>query len=230
MAPVDYSASSAGRRTHQYAVDLFAPEGASVRAVSRGVVVLADRDWSRANLFSTTSRKGGNAVIVFDPDHDRFYRYCHMGTVLVSAGELVAAGQIVGNVGHSGLNASQAGHGRHLHFETNEYLQGHVRALDYRRLRTMLRQWRATSANVGALGTTRALSACPLPEVFESQDLFHRSDSYRHGGSEWRGGGRCDRCADGVVAGLQAASWGCGPRNFDGFAPLVGYGALVQRL
>jgi murein DD-endopeptidase MepM/ murein hydrolase activator NlpD len=145
VAPVDYSASSAGRRTHQYAVDLFAPEGAAVHAVSRGVVVLADRDWSRANLFSTTSRKGGNAVIVFDPDHDRFYRYCHLGGVLVSAGELVAAGQIVGNVGHSGLNASEAGHGRHLHFETNEYLQGHVRALDYRRLRTMLRQWRDVS-------------------------------------------------------------------------------------
>ena len=142
VAPVDYRASSAGRRTHQYAVDLFAPEGAVVRAVSRGLVVLADRDWSRDNLFSTTSRKGGNAVIVFDPDRDRFYRYCHMGSVLVSAGDLVSAGQIVGNVGHSGLNASQAGHGRHLHFETNEYLQGHVRALDYRRLRTMLRQWR----------------------------------------------------------------------------------------
>ena len=145
VEPVDYRASSAGRRTHQYAVDLFAAEGAAVRAVSRGLVVLADRDWSRANLFSTTSRKGGNAVIVFDPDHDRFYRYCHMGTVVVSAGELVSAGQIVGNVGHSGLNASQAGHGHHLHFETNEYLQGHVRALDYRRLRTMLREWRAVS-------------------------------------------------------------------------------------
>ena len=91
VAPVDYSASSAGRRTHQYAIDLFAPEGASVRAVSRGIVVLADRDWSQANLFSTTSRKGGNAVIVFDPDHDRFYRYCHMGAVLVSAGELVCS-------------------------------------------------------------------------------------------------------------------------------------------
>jgi len=147
VTPVDYSASSAGRRTHQYAVDLFAPEGAAVRASSRGMVVLADRDWSRANLFSTTSRKGGNAVIVFDPDHDRFYRYCHLGAVLVSAGELVAAGQIVGNVGHSGLNASEAGHGRHLHFETNEYLQGHVRALDYRRLRTMLRQWRTETVS-----------------------------------------------------------------------------------
>ncbi len=143
--PVTYTASGGGRRSHQFAIDLFAPEGAPVRAVSRGLIVLADRDWSPANLFSTTSRKGGNAVILFDPDRDRFYRYCHMSTVRVSAGDLVAAGQIVGNVGHSGLNASQAGHGHHLHFETNEFVDGRVRAIDYRRLRTMLRQWRSLS-------------------------------------------------------------------------------------
>ena len=143
--PVAYSAVGGGRRSHRYAIDLFAPEGTAVHAVSRGVVVLADRDWSPANLFSTTSRKGGNSVIVFDPDHDRFYRYCHMSAVQVRAGEPVEAGQIVGTVGHSGLNASQPGHGRHLHFETNEYVQGRVRAVDYRRLRIMLRRWQSSA-------------------------------------------------------------------------------------
>ena len=143
VAPVIYSASSGGRRSHRYAIDLFAAEGAVVCSVSRGVVVMADGDWSPDNLFSTTSRRGGNAVIVFDPDHDRFYRYCHMGTVSVSAGRLIAAGQAIGTVGHTGLNASQPGHGRHLHLEVNEYLDGHVRAIDYRGLRAMLRQWRS---------------------------------------------------------------------------------------
>jgi murein DD-endopeptidase MepM/ murein hydrolase activator NlpD len=142
--PVAYLAVS-GRRSHHYAIDLFAREGAPVIAVSRGVVVLADRDWSPENLFSTTSRKGGNAVIVFDPDRDRFYRYCHLSSVKVSSGDLVAAGERLGDVGHSGLNASQAGHGRHLHFETNEYSDGQVRALSYQRLRTMLRGWRSSS-------------------------------------------------------------------------------------
>lgn len=141
VAPVIYSASSGGRRSHRYAIDLFAAEGAAVRSVSRGVVIIADGDWSPDNLFSTTSRKGGNAVIVFDPDHDRFYRYCHMNTVSVSAGKLNAAGQMIGTVGHTGLNASQPGHGHHLHLEVNEYVDGHVRAIDYRRLRAMLRQW-----------------------------------------------------------------------------------------
>lgn len=151
--PVAYSAVG-GSRTHRYAVDLFAKEGAAVRAVSRGIVVLADRDWDPANLFSTTSRKGGNAVIVFDPDHDRFYRYCHMNTVEVSAGKLVAAGEAVGSVGHSGLNASQPGHGRHLHFETNQYLEGHVSAIEYRQLRTLLRQWRSPSGVDAGKATT----------------------------------------------------------------------------
>lgn len=138
--PVVFTSLSGGRRSHRYAIDLFAPEGSPVRSASRGVVILADHDWSPENYFSTTSRKGGNAVIVFDPDQDRFYRYCHLSTVLVSPGQLVASARIIGAVGHTGLNASLPGHGRHLHFEVNEYIDGHVRAIDYRHLLAILRQ------------------------------------------------------------------------------------------
>lgn len=143
--PVAYQSAGGGRRSHRYAIDLFAPEGAAVHAVSRGIIVLADRGWDPQNLFSTSSRRGGNAVIVFDPDHDRFYRYCHLSAVEVSAGAIVAAGQAIGAVGHTGLDASQPGHGRHLHFEANEYVDGHMRAIDQRRLRTLLRAWRPRS-------------------------------------------------------------------------------------
>jgi murein DD-endopeptidase MepM/ murein hydrolase activator NlpD len=138
--PVAYRVMSA-RRSHHFAVDLFAPEGAPVVAVSRGLVVLADRDWSKENLFSTTSRKGGNAVIVFDPDQNRFYRYCHLSAVKTSVGDVVAAGAELGQVGHTGLNASRDGHGRHLHFEANEWTNGKVRSIEYSRLRTMLASW-----------------------------------------------------------------------------------------
>jgi murein DD-endopeptidase MepM/ murein hydrolase activator NlpD len=161
VKPVAYLAVS-GRRSHRYAIDLFAPEGTPAIAVSRGVVVLADRDWIPENLFSTTSRKGGNAVIVFDPDRDRFYRYCHLNSVKVSSGDLVAAGERLGDVGHSGLNASQAGHGRHLHFEINEYSDGQVRALSYQRLRVTLRGWRSSSSpgdGTGGLQAAPPLSA-----------------------------------------------------------------------
>jgi murein DD-endopeptidase MepM/ murein hydrolase activator NlpD len=144
--PVAYRVMS-GRRSHHFAVDLFAPEGAPVVTVSRGLVVLADRDWSKENLFSTTSRKGGNAVIVFDPDQNRFYRYCHLGVVKISIGDVVAAGTELGQVGHTGLNASRDGHGRHLHFEANEWADGKVRSIDYSRLRTMLRSWSKAKGN-----------------------------------------------------------------------------------
>jgi murein DD-endopeptidase MepM/ murein hydrolase activator NlpD len=69
------------------------------------------------------------------------------------AGQVVAAGETLGAVGHTGLNASQAGHGGHLHFEANEYVNGRVRALDYQRLRTMLRTWRSSAAPGGAQTT-----------------------------------------------------------------------------
>ena len=134
-----------GAQAHNDAIDMFAPEGTSVHSASRGVVILADRDWYFYDVFSAASRKGGNAVIVFDPDNDCFYRYCHLNTVSVYPGDIVESGQMIGEVGHTGLNASQPGHGNHLHFEVNEYLYGHVRALEYRDLRGMVERWEMIS-------------------------------------------------------------------------------------
>ncbi len=153
--PVAYRVVS-GRRSHHYAIDLFAYEGAPVSSVSRGLVVLAEGSWSPEDPFSTTSRKGGNAVIVFDPDRDRFYRYCHLSCVDVFPGDFVAAGQHLGDVGHSGLNASRPGHGRHLHLEANAFADGHVRALDYQQLRAMLRSWRPPSSPEVSSGGAKA--------------------------------------------------------------------------
>lgn len=147
------------RRSHRYAIDLFAPEGSPVNAVSRGLIVLADGGWNPDNLFSTASRKGGNAVILFDPDRERFYRYCHLSTVDVSVGAVAAAGQHLGALGHTGLNASRAGHGRHLHFEVNSYTGGHVRAMEYQQLRALVGTWRAEarpSRTAGAVQPSRA--------------------------------------------------------------------------
>jgi murein DD-endopeptidase MepM/ murein hydrolase activator NlpD len=138
VLPLANSRIVSGARTHQDALDLFAPEGSAVYAVSRGIVILAETSWSGDDVFSTSSRKGGNTVIVFAPDRDRFYRFCHLSEATVSPGDLVAAGEVVGRVGHSGVNASRQGHGRHLHFEINEYADGRVRVVEQRRLRAIL--------------------------------------------------------------------------------------------
>jgi murein DD-endopeptidase MepM/ murein hydrolase activator NlpD len=143
MVPLIRFAFGEGSKSHRDAIDLFAPEGSPVHSASQGIVILADRGWSAVDFFSTSSRKGGNAVIIFDPDQDRFYRYCHLSTVLVRPGEIVAAGRVIGTVGHTGINASKPRHGHHLHFEVNEYAGGRVRVIDNLRLRAMLLSWRS---------------------------------------------------------------------------------------
>jgi murein DD-endopeptidase MepM/ murein hydrolase activator NlpD len=115
--------------THEFAVDLFTNEGTRVLSFTRGVVVLADRDWDPAQPFSTTSQKGGNSVIIFDPDAERFLRYAHLDQVFVKSGDTMHAGDRLGTVGHTGLNASLPRHGRHVHWEVNQFEQGRTRPL-----------------------------------------------------------------------------------------------------
>lgn len=135
--------SKRGRRrwraqTHKNAIDLFAPEGSPVYAAAAGLVVLAEGNWEPDQPFSTSSMRGGNAVIVFDRAENRFYRYCHLEKVLVQTGAAVEAGRQIGVVGHTGFNASRPGHGGHLHFEINEYDGGIVRAFTDKQLRAWL--------------------------------------------------------------------------------------------
>jgi murein DD-endopeptidase MepM/ murein hydrolase activator NlpD len=133
------------RATHQNALDIFIAEGTPVHSVTRGVVVLADGDWEPGVPMSSTSDRGGNAVIVFDTENNRFYRYCHLEAVTVETGFLVSPGQVVGQVGHTGRSAARKGHGRHLHFEINEYRDGTMRALKADELKELLRGYSTTA-------------------------------------------------------------------------------------
>jgi murein DD-endopeptidase MepM/ murein hydrolase activator NlpD len=127
------------RQPHPNALDLFVPEGSPVHSATQGLVILAEGGWREGDPFSTSSLRGGNAVIVFCPNENRFYRYCHLEGVDVAAGATVEAGQQIGTVGHTGFNASRKGHGRHLHFEVNEFDGNSIRALDKHQLEALLR-------------------------------------------------------------------------------------------
>ncbi len=81
------------------AVDLAVPEGTPVRATNAGKVVLADY------LYLT-----GNSVYI-DHGMNLFSQYAHMSKLLVSAGDEVKAGQIIGLVGTTGFST-----GPHMHF------------------------------------------------------------------------------------------------------------------
>lgn len=109
------------------ALDIFvAREGGPVRTPVAGVVIAAGDDWDggwvggrRGDLQyrgGGLSRRAGNGVIVFDPASDRYHYFAHLQRgIEVGTGDVVRAGRVLGRVGHTG-NASQPGHGRHLHF------------------------------------------------------------------------------------------------------------------
>ena len=59
-------------------------------------------------------------------------------SVSVAAGSLVESGSLIGTVGHTGINASRNGHGRHLHYEVNAFEDGKMRPFSYDELRTLL--------------------------------------------------------------------------------------------
>jgi murein DD-endopeptidase MepM/ murein hydrolase activator NlpD len=119
--PVIYEPIAPFGPVHPSAIDLFADEGTPVVSATRGLVVLAENGWEPQAWFSTSSVRGGNCVIVFDADASRFLRYAHMGQTFPKAGAYVEAGEKIGLVGHTGFNADRPGHGRHLHFEINEF-------------------------------------------------------------------------------------------------------------
>lgn len=81
-------------------VDIGAPEGTPIVAAGGGEVTWAGPRGSYGNL------------VVIRHDDRTETRYAHQSDVLVSAGERVAAGQIIGEVGSTGRST-----GPHLHFE-----------------------------------------------------------------------------------------------------------------
>lgn len=125
---------------HPDALDIFAKRGAIVKSITRGIVALSEGGWRRDDPLSTSSPRGGNCVIVFDPDTARFYRYCHLGDVSVRAGERIEAGMQIGTLGRTGTNAAKPGHNTHLHLEINQYeeREAAMRALSSRQIRQEL--------------------------------------------------------------------------------------------
>ena len=111
------------------ALDIFVVrEGVAVRSPVAGVVVAAGDEWKGSWVRRTglkyegggLSRRAGNGVLIFEPGSNRYFYFAHLREgVTVQAGDIVKAGQVLGHVGHTG-NASQPGHGRHLHFAVKE--------------------------------------------------------------------------------------------------------------
>lgn len=86
-------------RKHQ-GVDLAAPLGSPIRAVSKGVVVFAD------------PYAGYGKLIVIRHGSRVTTHYAHCDSIKVKIGQKISAGDIIGTVGNTGHST-----GPHLHFE-----------------------------------------------------------------------------------------------------------------
>ena len=84
-------------------IDFAAEEGAEVYAVADGIVTTADYDVEKGNY------------VVLDHGGGLETEYQHMKSLLVSAGQSVVQGQILGYVGSTGNST-----GPHLHFEARQ--------------------------------------------------------------------------------------------------------------
>jgi murein DD-endopeptidase MepM/ murein hydrolase activator NlpD len=89
-----------GKAKFHRGIDVRAAYGEDIQTAGAGQVV-----------FSGTQKGYGTTVIVQHPDGVKT-RYAHLSAALVSAGDTLQAGQIVGRAGRSGRAT-----GTHLHFE-----------------------------------------------------------------------------------------------------------------
>ncbi len=94
-----------GYRYDHRALDIAAPTGTLVTAADRGVVLRAG--WNN---------QGYGFFVIIDHNIDYVTLYAHLSEVLVSEGQVVAQGQILGKVGSTGNST-----GPHLHFELRDF-------------------------------------------------------------------------------------------------------------
>jgi murein DD-endopeptidase MepM/ murein hydrolase activator NlpD len=87
-----------------YGIDLAAPYGTPVKAVSKGVVIKATEDVG-----------GFGKHIVVSHSKDVWSRYAHLSKIEVEVGDMVEAGRRIGRVGNTGRTRGK--NGLHLHLE-----------------------------------------------------------------------------------------------------------------
>lgn len=95
-----------GSRSHK-GLDIFAPKGAPVVAVSGGTVVKSGDSGGLSGI-----------RVWIEDDQGYFHFYAHLDSFNVKAGQKIEAGQQLGTVGNTGREAVNTDH--HLHYSVNK--------------------------------------------------------------------------------------------------------------
>lgn len=93
----------------------------TIVAYSGGVVVGVNQEWE----FPSQVR-GGKYVWIFDPTTNHYCYYAHLAQVNVEIGQIVEAGEPLGLLGRTGLNAYKKRSPTHLHLMVLTYHQGEM--------------------------------------------------------------------------------------------------------
>lgn len=93
----------------------------SIVAFSGGVVVGMNEEWE-----FPSPQRGGKYVWIFDPTINRYSYYAHLAQVDVHLGQIVQAGETLGRLGRTGLNAYKKRSPTHLHLTVLTYRQGEM--------------------------------------------------------------------------------------------------------
>jgi|GEM_PF-3965045 len=91
-------------------------------ALADGIVLGTFTGWTPEG--EAAQRKGGNYVWLYNPAQKRVYYYAHHDTVVVKPGDIVHAGDILGTVGRTGLNAYKRRSPTHLHLMVLDVRKG----------------------------------------------------------------------------------------------------------
>jgi len=94
----------------------------NVLSTSDGIVVSINTGWVPAQ----TNLRGGNYVWVLDPHKQEYLYYAHLHDVSVAIGQIVTAGQKLGTIGRSGLNAYKKKSITHLHYACIQFDGGNM--------------------------------------------------------------------------------------------------------
>ncbi len=83
----------------------------AVVSVSDGIVVGLDTTWKSNSLL-----RGGKYIWIYSRAYHSLFYYAHLSKAMVGIGDVIKAGQPIGYVGRTGLNAYKKRSPTHLHF------------------------------------------------------------------------------------------------------------------